>query len=51
MPEILASSAVAILIASAFVTTAIAAIRNRDIEDKSRQRVLVRVKSRNYPNR
>lgn len=50
MPEILANSVAAILIASAFLTTAIAALRNRDIEEKSRRRVTIRARSRNYPN-
>jgi hypothetical protein len=46
MAQILLNSAVAILIASAFLTTAIAALRNRD---SAMQKVPVRIRDRRHP--
>ena len=47
MAQIILNSAVAVLIASAFLTTAIAALRNAE---RSMQKVPVNVKARRHPN-
>ncbi|TCL72916.1 hypothetical protein EV286_104343 [Rhizobium sp. BK251] len=50
MLEAVLNSLTVVLIASAFFTTALAAVRGRDVQDKSLQKVPVRVSSRRRQN-
>jgi hypothetical protein len=47
MAQIVLNSAVAVLVASAFLTTTVVALRNAD---RSMQKVPVKVKARQHPN-